>query len=718
MADGSLAVGGLASGIDTQSVITGLIKIESRRVTIEEDKKSDYELKLTTFNELKTKLGDFNTKSVDMNKVTSLNIFKNSTSDDTVANISGGVNATPGNFDVRVDSLASSLKVASKTFTKTQATNSLGFTGAFTVSTSAAALKADPTATSVTIDLSTTDTLKDIAAKINRAKGTGATASVVQMGEDDYRLMMTAVDEGSKAFSLKPVTAREARSLFTDGLDLVNPATGSVTVAKEAVRTTFDLKLATGGPASATTTFSSLFNGLGSGHGITAGDTIKINGTGPTGLPIAEMLYTLAPGNTIQDLLNNSGGAGNSIKKAFGDNVTVTMNSSGEIVMTDASLPAGGTNDMVLTLSFQDVDASSSALSLGSSAVKTDFKSVISEGKKAFFNMNDIPFSSLSNRSDTTIDGTVFEFKKVSVTSVKLTLDYDKDGIKKKVQDFLDSYNLLVKFLDDKSKVEVKNKDEKKQTAGLTTGVRSNVTKGPFAGDSNILSLKSQLQNLLTNKIPELSDQNLSRYSSLASLGITSESKTGFLTIKDETFTAAIDSDFEGMKRLFTTNGYSSNPAHVYGASTKDTITGVYAITPATGLMDTDKSSAGVTNAAATITGGGDIMSSTTGDSKGLTVKAAVGSGTGTMTFVRGVAGQVAMFYDRINNFVDGFLSTTGKNFQERINAQDVQIAKLEKRVASVKTRLTSQFANMEQAISKLQAQSAAFGGQISSIRR
>ena len=268
MADGSLAVGGLASGIDTQSVITGLIKIESRRVTIEEDKKSDYELKLTTFNELKTKLGDFNTKSVDMNKVTSLNIFKNSTSDDTVANISGGVNATPGNFDVRVDSLASSLKVASKTFTKTQATNSLGFTGAFTVSTSAAALKADPTATSVTIDLSTTDTLKDIAAKINRAKGTGATASVVQMGEDDYRLMMTAVDEGSKAFSLKPVTAREARSLFTDGLDLVNPATGSVTVAKEAVRTTFDLKLATGGPASATTTFSSLFNGLGSGHGV------------------------------------------------------------------------------------------------------------------------------------------------------------------------------------------------------------------------------------------------------------------------------------------------------------------------------------------------------------------------------------------------------------------------------------------------------------------
>ena len=716
MADGSLAVGGLASGLDTQGIITGLIQIENQRVVREEAKKSDYELKLSTFNDLKTKMTDFNTKAVEMNKVTSLNVFKSTTSDDTIANISGGTNATPGNFDVRVDSLASSLKVASKSFTQTQALNSLSFTGSFTISSSAAALKADPLTTSVTIALDGTETLKDIAGKINRAKGSGATASVIQMGTDDYRLMLSGVDEGSKAFSLEPVAGDEAKSIFSDGLDLVNNATGSTIAAKESVRTTFDLKLATGGPATATTTFAQLFNGLGTGHAISAGDTIKINGKGADGVTIVEKTFVIgATTDTLQSLLD--GDPANSIKKAFGDNVSVSMNASGEIVMTDSSV-VGGTNDMALTLSFQDVDAGGSTLALGTSATRTDFKSVISDGKKAFFLLNDIPFSSLTNKSDTTIDGTIFEFKKTSSTSVKLTLDYDKEGIKKKVQDFLDGFNTLIKFLDDKSKIEVKKKDDSNNKNALTSNVRSNVIKGPFAGDSNILGLKSQLQSMMTNKISELTDQSLGKYSSLASIGITSESKTGLLKIDETQFNTSIDQDFEGVKRLFTTNGYSNNPAHTFGTYSKDTRTGVYSIKPATGEIDTNKDSATITYAAATISGDNDILSSTTGDSKGLAVKAAVGSGIGTMTFIRGIGGQIKDFYDKINNFVDGFMTTTGKNFQDRINDEEIQIAKLEKRVASVKTRLTSQFANLELSISKLQAQSAAFSGQISSVRR
>lgn len=724
MAD--LSVGGLASGLDTQGIITSLIQIENQRVVREETKKSDYELKLSTFNELKTKLADLNTKSVDMNKLTALNVFKDTSSDDTIATISGGDNATPGNFDVRVDSLASSLKVASKSYTASQATNSLSLTGSFTVSVSAAALLADPLTTSVTISLDGSETLRDIASKINRAKGTGATASVVQMGTDDYRLMLSAVDEGSKAFNLEPVAADEAKSIFSDGLDLVNRAEllAPGIAGKESVRTTFDLKLATGGPATAVTTFSSLFNGLGTGHGLSTGDTIKINGTDATGAPIAEMIYTLgAPGaTTLQSLLDGGDATGKSIKAAFGNTVSVTMNSSGEIVMTDTS---NGTSNMALTLSFVDNDSSGSVLSLGTSATKTDFKSVISEGKKAFFQMNDIPFSSLTNRNTTIIDGTIFELKKVSTTVVKLTQEYDKDGIKKKVQDFLDSYNQLIKYLDEKSKIEVRNKDSKDKTSGLNGGVRSSVIKGPFAGDSNILGLKSQLQGLFTNKIPELTESSLSRYSSLASMGITSEYKTGFLTIDDTLFKTAIDQDFEGMKRLFTTNGYSTNPAHTFGTYSKDTKTGVYEVNPgAVGQIDTAKERATTTYANATITGDtsitgiGDIMSSTTGDSKGLTLKALSTSGVGTMTFVRGVAGQVSDFYSKINNFVDGFLTTTAKNFQARITDQDAQISKLEKRVASVKTRLTSQFANLELSISKLQSQSAAFGGQISSLKR
>ncbi len=717
-----MTVGGLATGLDTNSIITGLIGIEQQKVTREQVKQSDYQLQLSTFNDLKTKLSDFDAQAVAMNKTTALNIFAASSSDETIAKISGVDGASPGNFDVRVDSLASSLKIASKAFTKAQATNSMSLTGSFTISTSAAALKSDPTTTSVTIDLDGTETLKDIAMKINRSKGTGATAAVVQMGADDYRLMMTSVDEGTHAFSIDPTAGREAKSVFSDGLDLVNPAVGSTMVTTGAVHTTFDLKQATGGAATATTQFSQLFNGLGANNGITAGDKITITGTDATGAAIASMDFTVgATTDTLQKLLTTGDIGGNSIQAAFGGagNVDVSVNSSGEIVVKDKT---GGTSKtMSLSLSFTDADTSGSALSLGTSEIKSDYKNVISDGKKAFFLMNDIPFSSLTNKSDSTVQGTVFEFKKADPSTVKLTLDYDKAGITKTVQTFLDSYNMLLKFIDDKSKVEVHTPDPNNPQStpqGLQSGTRSNVIKGPFAGDSSILGLRAQLQNMMTSKISELTDQGLSKFSSLAGVGITSEQKTGFLTINADTFNTALDTDFEGIKRLFVTNGYTTNPAHTFGAYTKDTLTGVYNIDPSVPQIDTSKDAAITTWSAAELTGGGAILNSTTGDSNGMAIQAASGSGTGKVTFVRGVAGQISAFYDKISNYVDGFLTSTGKGYQQQIDDETTQMDRLQKQVDAKKQQLTTQFANLELAVSKLQSQSAAFSGQISSIKR
>ena len=170
MADHGLQVGGLASGLDTKGIITSLIQIENQRVVREETKKSDYELKLSTFNELKTKLADLNTKAVEMNKLTAMNVFKGTSSDDTIATLSAGDNATPGNFDVRVDSLASSLKVASKSFTSAQATTAMALTGSFTISVSAAALAADSLTTTVILSIGLDIPLKTLLpTRCNRA---------------------------------------------------------------------------------------------------------------------------------------------------------------------------------------------------------------------------------------------------------------------------------------------------------------------------------------------------------------------------------------------------------------------------------------------------------------------------------------------------------------------------------------------------------------------
>lgn len=704
-----MTVGGLASGLDTNSIITGLISIEQQRVTREETKQEDYQLKLSTFNDLKTKLDDFYNKSKELNKTTAFDLFKGTTSDSALADVTGEAGATAGNYDLKVFNLASTTKVASKSFASSN--SSLNLTGSFKISSSTAAQKADATVTDVTVEIAATDTLKDIASKINRAKGTGATASVIQMGTNDYRLMMTSVDEGTKAFTLNPVTGNEAKGIFSDGLDLVSEATA--TSGKQSIRTDFNFRLAAGGAALSTTKLSDLFNSLGSTTGLTATDKITITGTDAAGAAVNSNFTIADPTtDTVQGLLTQ-------IQTAYGGpaNVDVSLNTSGEVVVTDKT---NGATAMTMTLGFTDTDASGSQLGLGVSKVRTAFKNVVSEGKNAFYLLNDISVSSQTNKDNGTIAGTVFQLKRADPTeSVKLQLDYDKDAIKKKVQDFLDGYNMVAKFVDDKSKITVTNSKDPNQdpTKALQQGGLGAITKGPFAGDSSILGLKSQMQSLLTNKIQELGDQGLSKYSSLASLGITSDRTSGLLTISDDQFNSALDADFEGVKRLFVTNGYTSNPAHTFGTYTKDSQTGVYNIDPGASNFDTDKST-GTTFATGTWSGDGDVLNSNTGDSKGLAVKAAAGSGVGTVTFIRGVAGQLQDYYEKITNYVDGFVSTEQKTIQKYIDDQKTKIETIQKQVDGHKARLTSQFANLELAISKLQSQSAAFGGQISSLKR
>jgi flagellar hook-associated protein 2 len=692
MAEG-ISVGGLASGLDTNSIINGLVAIEQRRVTMEEEKKSAYEVKLTSFNELKSKLEDFYKKAQDLDKTTAFDVFKSTSSDDTVATISGEEGAASGNYDIKVHQLASTLKVASKSFASS--TDAQGIAGNFRISVSAASLEADPTVTEVQVDVVAGDSLKDIAAKINRANA-GAKASVIQMGVNDYRLMLTAVDEGTKAFS---INANGSGAALSGGLDLLNEATA--TTADKALRTNFDFKLAAGGPATAATSLvgTSLFTGIGADSALTAGDTISWTGTGTGGGNTSGSLV-IGAGNTMQDLLD----AINTAYDEGGDRVDVSLNDSGEIVIKDK---ANGASEFTLSMSLTDGDASGSTLSLGSGVAMSNFKNVVSEGKKAFYTLNDISVSAQSNKDGDTIDGTVFELKKVdAVNSVKLQLDYDKDGIKKKVQDFLDGYNQIIKYIDEKSKVEIKQNKQQTQF-GEVDAKGTTIVKGPFAGDSSILGLKAQLQRLLTTGIQELDDQNLSSYASLASLGVTSEQKTGFLTIDDTRFNEALDADMEGVRRLFNTYGYMSNSAHTFGTYTKDTKTGVYAY---------DRDALTFDGAAATTSGAGDILNSDSGDSKGMAVKAA--SGSGTVTFVRGVAGQIKHFYEQITDFVGGFVTDTAKNIQKRIDDQNARIEKLEKQVSKYKSRLTLQFAQLEMAMSKLQSQSGAFQSQISSIRR
>ncbi len=703
----NLSVGGLASGLDTNGIIDGLVKVEQQRVTREEGIQKNYQLKLDKFNELQGKLQTFADAASNLDNLKSLNLFASTSSDSDIATITGESEATSGNYDLKVQSLATATKVASSAFTAY--TTPLGASGTFSISTTAAAQKTDPLTTSATISIAATDSLKDVVNKINRTKGAGASASIFQAGPGDYRLMLTAVEEGTKAFTLENTTGDP---LGATGLGLVNDV--------RALRTDFDFRLAAGGPATTATVLvgSDLFNGIGANNAITAGDTISWTGTDANGADASGNIV-LNGANTMQDVLD-------AVQTAYGGvaNVDVTLNSSGEIEIKDLT---GGTSDMTLSMSFTDSDASGSHLNLGDGAVKTDFTNVVSQGKKAFYLLNDLSMSSQSNKDSDTVVGTTFNLKKADpTTSVKVTLNLDKDAIIKKVQDFLDQYNAVIKLIDDNSKVEVsqtgadsKSSSLLDQLAGKSTNDKNKqtISKGVFANDSSIRSLRDQLTNIMTGRITELAEQGLSRYSSLASLGIVSNKNDGSLKVDEDTFKDAVDSDFDGIKRLFLTGGYSDVPEMTYGTSSSDTKTGVYAVNTIANTIDKRKGASDISMVAGEVTGDSNILNGNVGDSKGLAIKfdAPV---TGNFTFVRGISGQIKQWFDKMNNFVDGNLTQMSKQLKKYIDDQTIKIDDQQKRVDDFRTRLVNQFSQLEISISKLQSQQAAFNNQASGFLR
>jgi len=698
----SISVGGLASGLDTNGIIDGLVKIEQQRVTREETIQSNYQVKLDAFNELTSKIQSLATAAKDLDTQKSLNLFATTSSNDSIVTVTGDSEATSGNYDVKVGSLATSQKAASSSFGAY--TTPLGTAGTFSISTSSSALKSDPTTTEVTISVAATDSLKDVVNKINRAKGVGATASIFQSGPGDYRLMLTSVDEGTKAFTMENITGDPLGS----GLGLINDV--------RAMRTDFDFRLREGGPATTATVLAgtNLFNGIGANNAVTAGDKIAWTGTDASGNDASGEL-DITGVSTMQDLLT-------AIESAYGGAaaVSVGLNSSGEIEIKDKS---GGVSDFSMIMSFVDSDASGSNLNLGRGAAMTSFTNVVSQGKNAFYLLNDLAMSSQSNKDSSSVVGTTFNLKKADPTeSVKLTLGLDKDAIVAKIQGFLDAYNAVIKFIDDKSKVEVNQKDSKSgslldQLSGKKNDDEQTIKKGPFANDSSIRSLRSQITNMLTGRIGELADMGLSRYSSLASLGIVSNQADGSLKVDDDTFKTAIDSDFDGIKRLFLTGAYSDVPELSYGSSTKDTKTGVYKISTISNTIDSNKSAQISTLVNGTLSGDNNILTSNKGDSKGLSVvfDAPVD---GTVTFVRGIAGQMKTWYDQMNNYVDGNLTQIGKQLKKYIRDQDTKIEEKQKRVDDYRTRLISQFSQLEINISRLQSQQAAFNNSASGFMR
>lgn len=664
-----ISVGGLVSGLDTNSIIDQLSALEQQKVVAVTKKQTQSQLRLSALGTLQSKLSTLASKARGLYKLDNFSVFKATSSDDKTATITGTGEGLQGTVGVNVRQLASSWKVASKAMP--DSITATGGAGKLTLSRSAAAIKTDPTKTTVDITITATDSLKDIASKINAASGAGMTASIVNFGNGDTRLMLNGVDQGSDGFSITEAGGGTVLST----LGLKSSASRQVS--------DFGLRLATGGPALSTSTLGSLYTGIGANN-VGVNDTIEMTFSvdgGPTDT------QTYDPANLKTATVAN---LSSWMAARFGGDFSVSTNSSGELVATSAS-------GRTVTFSLAMGAGSTGTIGLGGSTTRTAWANELQKGQNAFYTMNGLSMSSETNSDSTTLNGAtinLFQVSEDTTTEVQLGLTRDADGIQKKVQEFLDAFNDAMKYIDEKSKTTVESsKDSNGQS-------KNTVTRGELATDSSVRTIKTQLRTMLTSEVKELVGKTA--YTSLASVGITTDKDSGGLTIDKDKFQAALSADFDGVRRLFSNSGWTDNGAATVGGWTDDTKAGTYVLNPSTDVF-----------AGSPGNRVGDILFSRTGNSKGLGVTAPTSiAGNVTATFSRGVAGQLSQYITQLTAF-DGTYKSNKDSVQRQIDDYGKQADSVQDRVDAYRKTLSAQFSAMENAMLRIKNQSSAFLAQL-----
>jgi len=205
-------VSGLASGFDWRTMIDQLIEVEHRRVDLVEDRKKEYEDKLSEWQSFNSKLLSLKTAAGDLKDSEDFDVYTSDmTSDNSnidasdLLSVSTSSLASKGSYSITVSSLATAQKLSSASFS--DFSNALGTSYA-----------GDILINGVALSIGDTDSLADVRDKINNANAgtnpTGVTASIVSYGTNDYRLMLTSDNTGEDGIGLQNASSSDVVELF------------------------------------------------------------------------------------------------------------------------------------------------------------------------------------------------------------------------------------------------------------------------------------------------------------------------------------------------------------------------------------------------------------------------------------------------------------------------------------------------------------------------
>jgi flagellar hook-associated protein 2 len=189
---GNIVFGGLATGMDTSSIIDSLVKLERAPADKLESRKSDMQKRISILSDLSTKLKALGTAAKNVDTTAELRSLKTTvtggggTTSELTA--TAGPNVQPGTYKVKVDQLARAETSRSNAFASKDA--GVLAAGSLDIMVGAAGLD-NP----ITISFGPTDSLDAVAKRINESAA-GVSAAVLFDGTS-YRLNISSKETGA-----------------------------------------------------------------------------------------------------------------------------------------------------------------------------------------------------------------------------------------------------------------------------------------------------------------------------------------------------------------------------------------------------------------------------------------------------------------------------------------------------------------------------------------
>ncbi|HYF76251.1 MAG TPA: flagellar filament capping protein FliD [Symbiobacteriaceae bacterium] len=206
----NISLGGLISGMDTDTMVEKIMDVERIRALREESRVASLAAVQSAWKEVKGSLQSLRSSLDGIRLASTFEARKASSSDDSVATVSAAAGSTATTHTLSVTKLAQTHVVA--TATKADANTAL------LAGPTSASIKIDVKGKAITVALTEKDTLNSLRDKINSAAGVNVTAELVKVSGGS-RLVLTSKESGA-AGEIKITAESGPPTLLTDlGLD-------------------------------------------------------------------------------------------------------------------------------------------------------------------------------------------------------------------------------------------------------------------------------------------------------------------------------------------------------------------------------------------------------------------------------------------------------------------------------------------------------------------